>query len=74
MVFYVNEPGEYALRYFHDENDNGQMETNMFGIPTEGYGFSNNAQPNFGPASYSQIKFVVAAEMTKITNESEVIY
>ena len=35
-------PGKYAVRYFHDENLNGKMETNMLGKPTEGYGFSNN--------------------------------
>ena len=35
-------PGKYAVRYFHDENLNGKMETNMVGKPTEGYGFSNN--------------------------------
>ena len=34
--------GKYAVRYFHDENLNGKMETNMVGKPTEGYGFSNN--------------------------------
>ena len=26
----------------HDENDNNQLDTNFLGIPSEGYGFSNN--------------------------------
>jgi uncharacterized protein (DUF2141 family) len=34
--------GKYAIRYFHDENLNGNLETNFVGKPTEGYGFSNN--------------------------------
>ena len=34
--------GKYAVRYFHDENLNGNLETNLVGKPTEGYGFSNN--------------------------------
>ena len=34
--------GRYAIRYFHDENLNGNLETNIVGKPTEGYGFSNN--------------------------------
>lgn len=34
--------GKYAIRYFHDENLNGNLETNLVGKPTEGYGFSNN--------------------------------
>jgi uncharacterized protein (DUF2141 family) len=32
-------PGKYAIAVIHDENCNGELDTNMFGIPTEGYGF-----------------------------------
>src|SRR5512133_2082738 len=28
--------GKYAVRYYHDENMNGKMETNPVGKPTEG--------------------------------------
>ncbi|WNC69822.1 DUF2141 domain-containing protein [Thalassotalea nanhaiensis] len=66
--------GEYALRYFHDQNSNGKLETNLFGMPVEGYGFSNNAKPNFGPVSYSEIKFIVSEDDSKVINESTVIY
>lgn len=34
--------GAYAVRVMHDENGNGKLDTNILGIPTEGYGFSNN--------------------------------
>ncbi len=34
--------GVYAVAIFHDENLNSNLDTNFFGIPTEGYGFSNN--------------------------------
>lgn len=27
-------PGRYAVRYYHDENMNGKMETNLVGKPT----------------------------------------
>ena len=74
LTFNGMEQGEYALRFYHDENNNGQLETNLFGIPTEGYGFSNNAVPNFGPVSYEQIKFEVAASNTEVKNFSQVIY
>lgn len=37
-------PGRYALLVTHDENGNGKLDTNMLGMPTEGYGFSNNPQ------------------------------
>jgi uncharacterized protein (DUF2141 family) len=32
-------PGNYAIAVIHDENRNGELDTNMFGIPKEGYGF-----------------------------------
>ncbi len=51
--------GEYAIRYFHDENDNGQLETNLFGMPVEGYGFSNNAKADFGPAAFDDMKVTI---------------
>lgn len=66
--------GEYALRFFHDENDDGKMATNLLGFPVEGYGFSNNAVPNFGPVSYQDIKFEIATDDEKITNKTQVIY
>ena len=37
-------PGTYALAVIHDENMNGKLDTNWLGIPTEGYGFSNDAK------------------------------
>ena len=74
VTFQNIEPGEYALRFFHDENDNGEMETNLFGMPSEGYGFSNNAKPNFGPVSYDEIKFSVAESEAVTTNTTYVIY
>ncbi len=52
-------PGKIAIRYFHDENKNGEMEVNNMGIPTEGYGFSNNAQEMFGPPLFEKWLFEV---------------
>ena len=34
--------GKYAISVFQDENENGKMDTRLFGIPKEKYGFSNN--------------------------------
>ena len=39
-------PGRYALRVFADENGNGKLDTNLMGMPTERYGFSNDAKGN----------------------------
>ena len=50
--------GEYAIKLFHDENGDGKMNTNMLGIPSEEYAFSNNATGSFGPADYDDAKFL----------------
>ena len=40
--------GQYAVAVYQDNNSNGQLDTNIFGIPMEKYGFSNNTRvPNF---------------------------
>ena len=58
--------GKYAIRYFHDENLNGIMETNIVGKPTEGYGFSNNAKGMFGPPQFEKWLFELKND-TKIS-------
>ena len=35
-------PGKYALASFQDENNDGVLNTNFLGAPTEEYGFSQN--------------------------------
>ena len=54
LRFVINDlaPGRYALTAFHDENDNGDLDTNLLGIPREGYGFGNDAKATFGPPSF----------------------
>lgn len=34
--------GKVAVMAMHDENGNGKLDSNFMGMPTEGYGFSNN--------------------------------
>lgn len=68
------EAGEYVVRYFHDEDNDGELATNFVGIPTEGYGFSNAAKPNFGPPKYEDMKFQIDGEQAIVVNHSRVIY
>jgi uncharacterized protein (DUF2141 family) len=51
--------GEYAIKAFHDEDANNDLNTNLLGIPVEDYGFSNNARSIFGPPSWQDAKFVL---------------
>jgi uncharacterized protein (DUF2141 family) len=46
--------GKYAVASYHDENDNGKMDKNAYGVPTEGFGFSNDAQGSGGPPKFAQ--------------------
>ncbi len=56
-VFENLTPGSYAIKAFHDENDNDDFDTNFLGIPSEDYGFSNNVRGLFGPPSWDSAKF-----------------
>ncbi len=59
-------PGDYAVSLIHDENGNGKLDKNLFGIPTEGVGFSQNPKLSFGPPTYAASRFDVAGD----TNET----
>ena len=50
-------PGKYALVAFHDENSNGEFDRTWFGMPKEGYAFSNNVRPVFAPPSFKAAAF-----------------
>jgi uncharacterized protein (DUF2141 family) len=49
--------GEYALAIYQDANRNKILDKNLLGIPTEIYGFSNNARRNFSAPSFQEAKF-----------------
>ncbi len=52
-------PGSYAIRAVHDVNVDGDINVNKLGIPTEPFGFSNDAMGTMGPPSFDQAKFRV---------------
>ena len=62
-------PGRYALSAFHDENDNGELDTNLLGVPSEGYGFGNEASAAFGPPSFeaAAVDVNAASSVTALT-------
>lgn len=53
--------GRYAIKLYHDANGNGEMDTNMVGLPVEGYGFSGNGG-RFGPPGWDDAVFEVSEE------------
>lgn len=62
MRFVLEVPeGTAAIRLHHDENGNGELDRNLLGIPSEGYGFSNNPK-SMGPPSFKDAAFLVQGE------------
>ena len=59
--------GEYAVKVFHDENENDELDTRIFGIPAESYGFSNNARGTLGPPEYEKAAFLLDSPEQEIS-------
>ena len=57
VQFYNLVLGAYAIAIHHDENSDGEMNTNFIGLPKEGYGFSNNAKVNFAAPAFEAAAF-----------------
>ena len=68
FVFKDLKPGTYAVLITHDENGNGQLDTNMMGMPVVGYGFSNNPRVMRKP-TWDETRFEVGAENLAINVE-----
>ncbi len=60
-------PGTYAMAVIHDENMNGKLDTNWLGVPTEGYGFSNDAKGVVGAPSFSAASFPYNGQNLELT-------
>lgn len=63
--------GEYAVKFFHDEDKSGKFYKNFVGIPKVEYGFSNNAKGRFGPAGYDQAKFKLDKPSMEMTIDAQ---
>lgn len=48
---------EYALAIFHDENDNGEMDRNWLGLPTEPWAFSGEPKTRLRLPVFDEVKF-----------------
>lgn len=60
--------GDVAISVLHDENLNGKMDSNLFGAPKEGYGFSNGAKAHtFSAPSFEEARFAFAGAGRSIT-------
>jgi len=64
VVVFEVVPGRYAAALHHDANANGRMDTNLVGIPKEGYGVSNDARPRFRAPSFSDAEVRITRDTT----------
>lgn len=59
VAFPELDSGNYAVSTFHDENSNGELDTNFLGVPTEGFGFSSDAMGLIGSPDFEAASVVV---------------
>jgi uncharacterized protein (DUF2141 family) len=53
--------GTYAIAVWQDENMDKKLNRNLFGSPTENYGFSLNKYGVFAPPHFEDVSFKVEA-------------
>lgn len=51
------EPGAYGIKIYQDVDGNGELNLGMWGIPSEPYGFSNDASARMGPPKFKKAGF-----------------
>lgn len=64
-VVFPLEPGEYGLAILDDENDNRKMDFNFFGIPKEGFGFSDYYSRGILRPKFDKFKFKLEKDQKK---------
>jgi uncharacterized protein (DUF2141 family) len=60
-------PGIYAVGAYHDENNNGRLDTDFIGYPTEGYALSNGIRAVFSRPRFIDAAFAVGGEDAHVT-------
>lgn len=61
--------GRYAVVVYHDENDNHKFDRNWIGLPTEGFGVSNNPSLFLAAPKFEESSFEVIEEVTHVDVE-----
>lgn len=59
-------PGRYGVVVIHDENSNMKLDRNFFGVPKEGFGFSNNPRVVVSAPSFQAASVAVRCPSTQV--------
>ena len=65
FTFLNIEPGTYAVAAVHDENSDGKLDKNFVGVPSEGYGVSNNKTYALSAPKWDESIFTIAPSESK---------
>ena len=57
LIVETLKPGTYGIALYHDINGNEELDTNLFGAPSEPFGFSNNPKIGFSAPQFDTFKF-----------------
>jgi uncharacterized protein (DUF2141 family) len=58
--------GNYAIAIFHDANGDGKLNTGVFGIPKEGFGFSRNPAIKTRAPRFNETAFALSTPTAQI--------
>lgn len=58
--------GTYAVALFHDINDNGELDRNFLGIPTEPFAFSRPPRSKWRLPSFNEVAFQFQASSQRL--------
>jgi len=59
VVFPDIPPGRYGIAAIHDIDGDGELNQNMLGVPTEPYGFGNDAKVNLAPPAFDDMAVTI---------------
>lgn len=64
FCMFVPAPGTYGIAIYHDANANYHIDrAGTLGLPTEGFGFSNNASTLFGLPNFRSVRIKLSHDM-----------
>lgn len=62
LTFTGLDDGEYAIAAFQDLDGDGELDTNLVGMPREPWGFSRDASGGMGPPDFDDAAFPVEGD------------
>lgn len=67
LTFENMQSGTYGIAVYLDTNGNDQLDTNLFGAPTEPFGFSMNPVMGFSAPKFDAFRFDLDGTDTQLT-------